>query len=123
MNIEVSVGEIIDKLSILELKKLNIKDNDKLKNIIKEYDYLYNIVFNDLKIHQDDFTLLLNVNQTLWEVEDKIRDKERIKTFDNEFVELARLVYITNDKRSNIKKQINIKYNSGFIEEKSYKPY
>lgn len=123
MNIEVSVGEIVDKLSILELKKLNIKDEDKLKNIVKEYDYLYDIVFNDLKIHQDDFTLLLNVNQTLWEVEDKIRDKERIKTFDSEFVELARLVYITNDKRSDIKKQINIKYNSGFIEEKSYSPY
>lgn len=123
MNIEVSVGEIVDKLSILELKKLNIKDSDKLKNVTKEYDYLHNIVFNELKINQDDFLLLLNVNQTLWEVEDKIRDKERIKAFNSEFVELARLVYITNDKRADLKKSINLKYNSTFVEEKSYSLY
>lgn len=123
MNIEVSVGEIVDKLSILELKKLNIKDEDKLKNIIKEYDYLYDIVFNELKIDQDDFLSLLNINQTLWEVEDKIRDKERIKAFNSEFVELARLVYITNDKRADLKKLINLKYNSTFVEEKSYNSY
>jgi hypothetical protein len=123
MNIEVSVGEIVDKLSILKLKKLNIKDNDKLKNVTKEYDYLYNIVFNELKINQDDFLSLLNVNQTLWEVEDKIRDKERIKAFNSEFVELARLVYITNDKRADLKKSINLKYNSTFVEEKSYSLY
>ena len=123
MNIEVSVGEIVDKLSILELKKLNIKDSDKLKNVTKEYDYLHNIVFNELKINQDDFLLLLNVNQILWEVEDKIRTKERIKAFNSEFVELARLVYITNDKRADLKKLINLKYNSTFIEEKSYSSY
>jgi hypothetical protein len=123
MNIEVSVGEIVDKLSILELKKLNIKNSDKLKNVTKEYDYLHNIVFNELKINQDDFLSLLNVNQTLWEVEDKIRDKERIKAFNSEFVELARLVYITNDKRADLKKLINLKYNSTFIEEKSYSSY
>jgi hypothetical protein len=123
MNIEVSVGEIVDKLSILELKKLNIKDSDKLKNVTKEYDYLHNIVFNELKINQDDFLSLLNVNQTLWEVEDKIRDKERIKAFNSEFVELARLVYITNDKRADLKKSINLKYNSTFVEEKSYSLY
>lgn len=123
MLIEVSIGEIVDKLSILELKKLNIKDEDKLKNIIKEYDYLYDIVFNELKIDQDDFLSLFNINQTLWEVEDRLRNKEKIKAFNSEFVELARLVYITNDKRSDIKKQINIKYNSIFVEEKSYSPY
>jgi hypothetical protein len=123
MNIEVSVGEIVDKLSILELKKLNIKDSDKLKNVTKEYDYLHNIVFNELKINQDDFLSLLNVNQTLWEVEDKIRNKEKIKAFNSEFVELARLVYITNDKRADLKKLINLKYNSTFIEEKSYSSY
>ena len=123
MNIEVSVGEIVDKLSILELKKLNIKDSDKLKNVTKEYDYLHNIVFNELKINQDDFLSLLNVNQILWEVEDKIRDKERIKAFNSEFVELARLVYITNDKRADLKKSINLKYNSTFVEEKSYSLY
>jgi hypothetical protein len=123
MNIEVSVGEIVDKLSILELKKLNIKDSDKLKNVTKEYDYLHNIVFNELKINQDDFLSLLNVNQTLWEVEDKIRNKEKIKAFNSEFVELARLVYITNDKRADLKKSINLKYNSTFVEEKSYSSY
>lgn len=123
MLIEVSIGEIVDKLSILELKKINIKDEDKLKNIIKEYDYLYDIVFNELKIDQDDFLSLFNINQTLWEVEDRLRNKEKIKAFNSEFVELARLVYITNDKRADLKKLINLKYNSTFVEEKSYNSY
>lgn len=123
MKIEVSVAEIIDKLSILTIKKNNISDPGKLENIKKEYDYLYIVVFNELRIKQDDFLELVLVNERLWDIEDKIRDKELKKEFDSVFVELARSVYITNDKRSDIKKEINLKYGSLFVEEKSYNKY
>jgi hypothetical protein len=123
MNIEVSVGEIVDKLSILQIKTDVIKDDDKLANVKKEYDYLYDIVFNKMKIEQSDFFDMVSINQKLWKIEDDIRDKERTKTFDNEFIELARAVYYTNDKRAEVKKGINIKYGSNFIEEKSYSDY
>jgi len=123
MKIEVSIGEIIDKLSILQIKTLFIKDDEKLNNVKKEYDYLYNIVFNEMKIKQSDFSNMVDINQVLWKIEDDIRDKERDKVFDTEFIELARSVYITNDKRSKIKKEINLKYGSLFVEEKSYLNY
>lgn len=123
MKIEVSIGEIVDKLSILQIKKNNIKDELKLINVINEYNYLNNIVFNELKIEESDFFNLVIINERLWDIEDKIRDKEKEKLFDNDFIELARSVYITNDKRSEIKKEINLKYCSLFIEEKSYQRY
>ena len=123
MKIEVSIGEIVDKLTILKIKKNNITDESKLFNIIAEYDYLYDVVFNQLKIESDDFNNLLLVNESLWKIEDDIRDKERDKVFDIEFIELARSVYTTNDKRSEIKKEINLKYGSLFVEEKSYSNY
>ena len=123
MNIKVSIGEIVDKLSILKIKKNNITDESKLFNIISEYDYLYDVVFNQLKIESDDFNNLLFVNESLWKIEDDIRDKERDKVFDTEFIELARSVYTTNDKRAEIKKEINLKYGSLFVEEKSYSNY
>jgi hypothetical protein len=123
MKIEVAVGEIVDKLSILLIKKLNIMDNSKLKNINKEYEYLNNIVFNKLNIEQQDFYDLFDVNEQLWKIEDSIRLQEKNKTFSNEFIELARLVYVTNDKRAELKKNINVKYGSKFIEEKSYEKY
>lgn len=123
MKIEVSVGEIVDKLSILKIKKNNISDTTKLNNVIKEYDYLNDIVFNELKISKDDFLNLVLVNERLWDIEDKLRDKEREKSFGDDFVELARSVYFTNDTRAKIKKEINIKYGSLFVEEKSYKEY
>jgi hypothetical protein len=123
MNIEVSIGEIVDKLTILRIKKNNITDEGKLFNVITEYDYLYDVVFNQLKIESDDFYNLLLVNERLWDIEDLIRDKERDKVFDTEFIELARSVYITNDKRAELKKEINLKYGSLFVEEKSYKEY
>lgn len=121
MKIEVSIGEVVDKLTILRLKKLNITDQEKLININKEYDYLYDIVFQELKIQTEDFNNLFSINKILWEVEDKIREKELNQQFDDNFVEMARTVYLTNDQRFNIKKKINIKYNSSFIEEKSHK--
>jgi predicted transposase YbfD/YdcC len=123
MNIKVSIGEIVDKLSILNIKKNNITEESKLFNIITEYDYLYDVVFNQLKIESDDFNNLLLVNESLWKIEDDIRDKERDKVFDIEFIELARSVYTTNDKRAEIKKEINLKYGSLFVEEKSYSNY
>jgi hypothetical protein len=123
MKIEVSIGEIVDKLSILQIKMSFIKDELKLINVKKEYDYLYDIIFKEMKIEQSDFFDMLSINQKLWKIEDDIRDKERAKTFDNEFVELARSVYVTNDKRAEVKKVINFKYGSLFIEEKSYSDY
>jgi len=123
MEIEVSIGEIVDKLSILRIKKNNITDEDKLVNIDKEYDYLYHKVFQELKIDTSDFYEMIMVNEILWGVEDSIREKERNKEFDQDFIEMARSVYITNDRRAEIKKQINLKYGSLFVEEKSYKEY
>lgn len=125
MNIEVSHGEIVDKLTILQIKKNNITDITKLENINKEYNYLFSIVENDLGIstQSDDYLKLLTINQELWVIEDDIREKERQKEFDEEFIRLARAVYYTNDNRANVKKEINLKYSSGFVEEKSYSQY
>lgn len=125
MNIEVSHGEIVDKLTILQIKKNNITDITKLENINKEYDYLFSVVENDLGIstQSDDYLKLLTINQELWVIEDDIREKERQKEFDEEFIRLARAVYYTNDNRANVKKEINLKYSSGFVEEKSYSQY
>jgi hypothetical protein len=121
--IEVSIGEIVDKLSILRLKLLNITDKEKLKNVTKEYDYLYQIVFHKLNIDTSDFDKMVSINKILWDVEDRIREKEREKQFDSDFIEMARTVYITNDQRAEIKKEINTKYGSSFVEEKSYSDY
>ena len=125
MNIEVSHGEIVDKLTILQIKKENITDPIKLDNIVKEYDYLLSIVENDLEISTEspEYLELLSINKELWVIEDDIRDKERVKEFDEDFIKLARSVYYTNDVRAKIKKEINLKYSSGFVEEKSYQSY
>ena len=123
MEVEVSIGEIVDKLSILDIKMKNIEDVDKLKNIEKEFNYLNDIVFKKLKIEEVDYQRLVSINTKLWIIEDDIREKERRKEFDDIFIELARSVYFTNDERSVIKKNINLKYVSDFTEEKSYKKY
>jgi len=125
MNIEVSHGEIVDKLTILQIKNQNITDPIKLDNIVKEYNYLLSIVENELGISTEspEYLELLSINNELWVIEDDIRDKERVKEFDDDFIKLARAVYYTNDVRAKIKKEINLKYSSGFIEEKSYQSY
>jgi hypothetical protein len=123
MKIEVSVGEIVDKLSILDIKKRKITDTDKLVNIEKEYLYLHEIVFADLNIDMGDYNNLLTVNEELWNIEDDIRIKEKNQEFDDDFIRIARLVYVTNDIRFEIKNYINLKYNSNFREEKSYEKY
>lgn len=129
MKIEVSNGEILDKFTILEIKLQEIKDEAKLKNVRTEYESLqptveaiYNSVQNqtDLSdLHKD----LLNVNKTLWNIEDHIRDCERDKNFGQDFIELARSVYYTNDDRADVKKKINTLTGSTLVEEKSYQEY
>lgn len=123
MKIEVSIGEIVDKLSILQIKTEFIKDEEKLKNVKTEYDYLYDIVFDEMMIEQSDFFEMVSINQKLWKIEDDVRDKERDKEFDDVFIQLARSVYVTNDERAEVKKKINLKYGSLFVEEKSYQKY
>ena len=122
MQIEVSIGEVIDKWTILSIKVLNITDKDKLANITKERNYLNNMI--EPEILMDALTdQLLNINKKLWTVEDDLRDLERDKRFGDKFIQQARSVYILNDERARIKKDINVKYGSSFVEEKSYKPY
>ncbi len=119
----VSLGEIVDKITILEIKKKHMTGK-KLKNVIKELKLLKTTI--EEKNIEVDFTLihhLKEVNNTLWEIEDKIRRKERLQVFDQEFIQLARSVYIQNDKRASIKQDINLKYNSELIEEKYYEDY
>jgi hypothetical protein len=123
MNIKVSIGEIVDKLSILHIKTKKITDVDKLVNIEKEYLYLHEIVFANLNINIVDYNELFVINEQLWDIEDHIRIKEKNKEFDDKFIELARLVYITNDIRFRVKNLINLKYGSEFKEEKSYEQY
>ena len=96
-----------------------------MDNIIKEYDYLLSVVENDLRISTEssEYLELLSINKELWVIEDDIREKERQKEFDEDFIKLARAVYYTNDVRAKIKKEINLKYGSGFVEEKSYSQY
>ena len=127
MKVEVSNGELLDKISILELKLLRIEDERKLFNIKKEFETLNPLVVDLFEKHdgqlQNHYLELAKINGELWDIEDWIRDCEREKRFDKEFVELARSVYITNDKRSEIKKLINITTGSGLVEEKSYQDY
>lgn len=120
----ISIGELVDKLTILEIKSSRITEENKLLNINKELNLLKNICSkNNIDTNNELVFELKKINESLWDIEDKIRDKERSKEFDKEFIELARAVYITNDKRAEIKKQINIKTGSAFIEEKSYNVY
>jgi len=122
MQIEVSIGEIVDKWTILSIKALNIQDKDKLTNVFKERTYLTGMIPPEI-VHDSLTDELLKVNQFLWKVEDLLRDFERSSSFGEEFVNLARSVYRLNDKRARIKKEINLKYGSEFVEEKSYRPY
>jgi hypothetical protein len=117
VNIPISIGELWDKISILEIKSIKIRDNKKLKNIIKEQTLLKSVA---PKIDIVLYSSLFKINEQLWEVEDKIRVKERNSEFDQEFIELARSVYKLNDERASIKYEINQQYGSELIEEKSY---
>lgn len=123
MKIEVSNGEIADKLTIIEIKLQQIKDDAKLKNLKNEYKVLDEAVAKIIKKDHPLYQELLKINQELWDIEDKIRDLERDKNFGEEFIKTARAVYFTNDKRSEVKRKINDLTGSNLIEEKSYQKY
>ncbi len=123
MKIEVSNGEIVDKLTIIEIKLERIKDNAKIENLKNEYDLL-NTAVSQIIDHSDPlYQALYKVNTELWDIEDHIRELERNKDFGSDFIETARSVYFKNDLRSEIKRKINLSTGSGLIEEKSYDKY
>ena len=123
INAPISIGELVDKITILEIKK-NKLQNSKLENVLKELSFLRKLMEkNQIEITDDLFTQLKEINLKLWNIEDQIRIKEKNKEFDNIFIELARSVYFKNDKRAEIKKSINRLSNSEITEEKFYADY
>ena len=123
MQIEVSNGEIADKLVIVEIKLERIKDGLKLVNLRREYEILNDAVALIIDKKNQLYLDLYNVNNQLWDIEDHIRDLERIKDFGDDFIQTARSVYVINDKRSEIKRKINELTGSNLTEEKSYEKY
>lgn len=126
LHVPVSVGEVLDKITILQIKLAHISDAEKRVNVQNELDALLPLVAGDSFATGQMQTLiaeLKSVNEALWEIEDDIREQEAAKTFGEEFIRLARAVYVTNDKRASIKKQINLATGSALIEEKSYESY
>ena len=125
INTPISLGELVDKISILMVKQKNIKNNDKLEQVNKELKYLQETLHNYTSKDEIDVFLnsLIDINSKLWIIEDDIRDCERKKQFDQKFIDLARSVYFTNDKRANIKLDINNKFGSELVEVKSYEEY
>ena len=126
LHVPVSVGEVLDKITILQIKLAHISDAEKRVNVQNELDSLLPLVAGDSFTTVQMQTLiaeLKSVNEALWEMEDDIREQEAAKTFGEEFIRLARAVYVTNDKRAAIKKQINLATGSALIEEKSYESY
>ena len=123
INAPISIGELIDKITILEIKK-NKLQHSNLENVLKELSFLRKLIGkHKIEINDDLFTQLKEINLTLWNIEDQIRIKEKNKVFDNTFIELARSVYFNNDKRAEIKKSINRLSNSEITEEKFYSEY
>lgn len=124
MKIDVSIGELVDKVSILAIKLQKITDEAKLANVRKEYDLLLDYMQTaGITATSSDYQELLQVNSRLWDIEDRIRNKEAAKCFDDEFIQLARSVYHENDERAAIKRRINLAFGSELVEEKSYSPY
>jgi len=126
IKVEISFGEFLDKITILEIKSERISDAVKLENVNRELILLQ----NSWAAHpasktdiSDEMARLKAINEKLWEIEDDIRDKVRNKAFDQEFIELARAVYFTNDDRAAVKRELNLKLGSGLVEEKSYADY
>lgn len=121
-----SFGELIDKITILRIKSERIENSEKLQNIMSELKMLEEIKGESIPSSidiQDEFVQLKKTNETLWDIEDHIRAKENRKEFDGEFIQLARSVYIENDRRAGIKRRINQKLGSSILEEKSYTDY
>ena len=126
IQVPISPGELLDKITILQIKTERISDPDKVANVRVELDMLSK-VWADAVEADDTITALTaelkSVNEALWEIEDDIRDEERNKRFGDRFIELARAVYVTNDQRADAKKKVNLHLNSTIVEEKSYQDY
>jgi hypothetical protein len=124
MKIEVSIGEVVDKVTILEIKTEKFQDAAKLANVQKEYTLLKaDLEAMGITVTSDEFLRLKEVNLRLWHIEDEIRIEEYHKRFGERFIELARSVYVENDTRAEIKKVINLKFGSDLVEEKEYVNY
>ena len=126
ITVPVSFGEVLDKITILEIKSERIQDPEKVKNVRKELDELnrvWNRVVENRDLVSEQRKQLKAINETLWEIEDDIREQEADQDFGERFIALARAVYVTNDKRAAVKKQINLALGSSFVEEKSYQDY
>jgi hypothetical protein len=124
--IPISWGELLDKITILQIKNENLTSESALENVEREFKQLGSILTKNFPSNADAQQFeeeLRHINQKLWDIEDKIREKEKHKSFDDEFIQLARSVYITNDERSRIKRRINETFGSELVEEKSYSDY
>jgi hypothetical protein len=124
--VPISPGELLDKITILRIKSARMTDETKLRNVRVELDALEQTWRESgaaIPAVAADEAALQKVNEELWDIEDRIRDKERAGEFDAVFIELARAVYVTNDERARFKKNINMTLGSRLVEEKSYQPY
>ncbi len=125
IQVPVSPGELLDKITILRIKQARIQDAAKLRNVTLELELLENTWreagCGGVELAREERALHA-VNEKLWDIEDRIREKEALQTFDREFIELARSVYICNDERAAVKRQVNLQLGSRLVEEKSYKP-
>ena len=126
IKVPVSPGEVLDKITILEIKSERMSDPEKVANVRVELELLqetWKEFIRDDEVIRGLHAQLKEVNEALWEIVDDIRDKERAKEFDERFIELARAVYVTNDRRSKVKKELNLHLGSEIVEEKSYQDY
>ena len=125
INTPISLGELVDKISILIIKQKNITDETKLDHVKKELDFLQKTLMNYVQQKEINNYLenLININSKLWNIEDDIRECERKKLFDQTFIDLARSVYFTNDERAKVKNDINKAFGSELVEVKSYEEY
>ena len=125
INTPISLGELVDKISILIIKQKNITDKSKLDHVKKELDFLQKTLMNYIQKQEinDFLENLININSKLWNIEDDIRECEKNKLFDQKFIDLARSVYFTNDERAKVKNDINKKFGSELVEVKSYEEY
>ena len=125
INTPISLGELVDKISILIIKEKNITDETKLDHVKKELDFLQKTLMNYVQQEEINNYLenLININSKLWNIEDDIRECERKKLFDQSFIDLARSVYFTNDERAKVKNDINKIFGSELVEVKSYEEY
>ncbi len=124
MKIDISIGELVDRVTILQIKLERIEDLEKRKNIRKEFDALSRFMTDaGVPFDSEEYVRLKRVNETLWDVENSIRLKEAGREFDDAFVQLARQVYLNNDDRSRLKRALNLRFHSEWIEEKEYARY